>query len=54
MGPDCSAPYGVVTDDYASPAFCCNKSGYPYYRVPTVVPEPTSGEVTNPQVGPLP
>jgi len=32
---------------------CCSRSGYPYYRVPTVAPGHTSGEVTNPQVGPL-
>jgi len=24
---------------------CCSKSGYPYYRVPTVAPGPTLGEV---------
>jgi hypothetical protein len=27
--------------------------GYLVYRVPTVAPEPTSGEAVNPQVGPI-
>jgi hypothetical protein len=27
--------------------------GYPVYRVPTVALGPTSGEVVNPQVGPV-
>jgi hypothetical protein len=26
---------------------------YPVFRVPTEAPEPTSGEVANPQVGPI-
>jgi hypothetical protein len=27
--------------------------GYPVFRVPTEAPGPTSGEVVNPQVGPI-
>jgi hypothetical protein len=27
--------------------------GYPIFRVPTEAPGPTSGEATNPQVGPI-
>jgi hypothetical protein len=33
-----------------APSYC--SKGYPCFRVPTVAPEPTSGEDTSPQVGP--
>ena len=39
--------FHAVTDNYTGPALlpCCSKSGYPCYRVPTVAPGPTLGEV---------
>jgi hypothetical protein len=33
-----------------APSYC--SKGYPFFRVPTVAPEPTSGEDTSLQVGP--
>jgi hypothetical protein len=42
------ASRGMVT----APSYC--SKGYPCFRVPTVAPGPTSGEVTSLKVGPKP
>jgi hypothetical protein len=43
--------YRVTRDSRAGtvPSYC--SKGYPYFRVPTVAPGPTSGEDTSLQVG---
>jgi len=51
-GPQGSGCLVVVMDNYkALPRY--SKKGYPSPGVPTVAPGPTSGEATNPKVGPL-
>jgi hypothetical protein len=46
------AVYHATRDSHAGtvPSYC--SKGYPCFRVPTVAPEPTSGEDTSLQVGP--
>jgi hypothetical protein len=47
-----SCQMGLVPQRRAAQFLWHSRRGHPSIRVPTVVPWPTSGEVTNPQVGP--
>jgi hypothetical protein len=44
--------YHVTRDSRVGTASSYCSKGYPYFRVPTVAPGPTSGEDTSLQVGP--
>jgi hypothetical protein len=48
------AVYHATRDSRAGTASSYCSKGYPYFRVPTVAPGPTSGEDTSLQVGPKP
>jgi hypothetical protein len=47
-----SAVYHATRDSRAGTASSYCSKGYPYFRVPTVAPGPTSREDTSLQVGP--
>jgi hypothetical protein len=46
------AVHHATRDSRMGTASSCYSKGYPCFRVPTVAPEPTSGEDTSLQVGP--